>query len=267
MNNVIKKYIGVILSTILLIGMQSCQEKDSNINAGNVINYISQSVFEESDDGWYYYFIIETLKDGSRSYYEFNAVNLKHREIPNYVINGYNEDGNVVETMLPIPVSLYNGPDTKSDIKKISEFFNANSPNSVITIEDMKFLEVKTISKEIIMDCFNRAITSEPEQLGDYKNKQICNVIQESRSIDGYIWQVGYYLNYGNIKVFNIEIIYDDGTYLSDINNDKTKKIIDVIESMEIDIVNNQSFDIDLSKYQLDNDIDFTRLVRLINLI
>ena len=263
MNKLARLCICIVAIVVVVMSFHSCKLGSDNIDSA--INYTSQSVFHETDDGWYYYFIIEKVKNSSKTYYEFNAVNLKYREIPNYVINGYDENGNVVETMLPVPVSLYNGPETKNDIKKISKFFNTSCPDSILTLADMDTLDITAISKKTIVEYYNDALSSPLEQLGNYKDMQISNVVQESNSNDGYKWQVGYYLNYGNIKCFNIEIIYDDGTYLSDIDSAEAKATIEIIERIEEDVINSQSFNIDVSKYQVDIDIDFARLIRLIN--
>lgn len=254
-----------LLILALLLNLQSCTAQKNQENENADLNYTSQSFFEESSDGWYYYFIIEKVKNGDSTYCEFNAMNLKYREIPNYVINGYDEEGNVAETMLPIPVSLYNGPDTKKDIKKIAEYFNTHYIDSVITVDSLKDLNIETISKETVVEYFNNALNSPQEQLGKYKNMPICNVVQENENYDGYRWQIGYILNYGNIKCLNIELIYDNGEYLSDKESEEAKSISRIIDDIEDSIVDNQDFCIDVSTFDTEKGIDWQRLAKLLN--
>jgi len=104
------------------------------------------------------------------------------------------------------------------------------------------------IKKETLIDIFNRAYDKDPIEFGKYLNLPFVQV-ETSISNNGYIFQVGYYLEYGNIIKVNIEIIYDDGTYLSDLVKDKKasvhqKELFNKIKRVEEFILINQDFDI-----------------------
>jgi len=226
-------------------------------------SWTSRFYGEESEDGWYHIFYIETMKNDEYTYYFYNAYNLKYAQIPGYVHRGYS-GGEVVETMMPAVPGLHVSPNAaRYEFIDIADFFAQKKPTSEISVSYLDELDLKYISKEEIVRLFNCAINSDPEPEGSYWELPTSIICPEKNGTDGYRWQLSYYINYGNIQTVQIHLIYDDETYLSD-QRDRDPVLYEMIEQIEKKMIRTQKFDFHISDYPEKYAGDLQRLKDLI---
>ena len=255
----VKKIFGLSLCIILLLFSSGCNKEESIENDG--LSYVSKCVYVDKQDGWFDYFCIELSKkdktkssvDGNYEFnqdtnYIFDGINLKYQTIENHYIPIYDKTNKEVDKVdAPYP-SLSVSATYRDEIKRINTFFSNKKFTKKITVEDLKDLQLDKIDKETLVNLFNMAYEKDPIELGKYINLPSI-LVTSSISNNGYQFQVGYFAEYGNITKINIEVIYDDGTYLSDLisNGDSTneqEELYKKINSIENSVISNQNFDI-----------------------
>lgn len=235
-------------------------------------NFDSKYVVEEGEDGWLYFFCCNYSPKGTDTpdYYGYSAYNLKYKEIEGYVVPTYDEDGNIIDTAVPALPYLELNQDYAADIEKINTFFNTYRPTEPLTEEQTADLELEHLDKDKMTDLFNRTISSEKLPEGKYYYLSEANIVQEDTVLNGYRWQVGYFNGQGNILSIRIELIYADGTYLSDIAEegiaDETQLAVnDKIAEIEGKIMEEQIFSAEIAADDIDcGNIDFSRLAKLL---
>ena len=251
------KIIKIIIVSLLLVGCSKVSENDITAT------YVSKCVAKEKNDGWFEIFCIEPLKKdqnlkevknnyfyNDKTTYSFDGYNLKYKEIKDCYIPIYDKKGNEVGKVPTSVPSFATSKIYRDEIKEISSFFNTQKFKTKITLNDLEELKIKKIDKQELVNLFNEAFEKEPIEVGKFKNIPILNIIQ-SESSDDYIFQVGYYCEYGVIQKINIEVIFNNNTYLSDLVQKKNPKkeyinMQEDIETFEKYILENQ--DLDISK-------------------
>lgn len=254
-----KKAIIIILTLVFVVLISGCgvKEKEDNTYPG----FASNCSTIDKEDGWFYFFCIQypkidksikTVKnnyDKSSAYsYVFDGFNIKYKKLDGYYIKISDNSGNEVGQIEPAFPSLSVSETLRDEIKEISEYFNKKAFNKNIALKDIEDLNINTIDKEILVQMFNDAYNKEPIELGSYVDLPQAEIIF-SDEVDNYKYNIGYYIEYGNIIKINIDILYNDNTYLSDLikNNTASKEQIkeyDALKKIEENIIENQSFDI-----------------------
>ena len=110
----------VIVLVLVVVLMSGCNNNKS------LYKFDDKIYIEERDDGWYYVSNLAVGKDDSDYYfYEYDAYNLKYKNIDGYYIRIYDETtGEECEsatTVLPYMSLL---PEAEKDVKNISTYFN-----------------------------------------------------------------------------------------------------------------------------------------------
>lgn len=247
-----------MLVTIIGCGNYKQLKKVKNVESPA---FVSKCVVEEGTDQWFNYFCIELPKkdkekksvDGNYKFdntvaYTFDGINLKYKNLDDHYIPIYDNNNKEIDKVeAPYP-SLSVSTVYRDEIKTINKFFNEKKFSKKISIKDLIELELQKIKKETLINMFNMAYDKKPISLGKYINLPFVSILS-SVSDNGYIFQVGYYVEYGNVIKVNIEIIYDDGTYLSDLVANEgasiTQQNLDnKITKIEEFIILNQDFDI-----------------------
>lgn len=223
----------------------------------------------KGEDGWLHFFSCEYVKgEKTPTSYVYNAYNLKYKYLEDYKLKVYDENGDIIgETSSSLPYLILNEK-YWDDFMHFIEYFDKNKPESPLSIEETFDLEISVLDKEMIIDLFNCAIGADMLGEGKYYYLPEADIVLEDKQ-DGYSWQVAFFIVRGVIVDVNIELIYDNGSYLSDLvsrNEGDTEKnnVYDAVSNIEMEILNGQSFVVDSEAYEVLNTIDSDRLKLLL---
>ena len=238
-----------IMVPLVLVAMISCGVYlgvgiINKAKAQDVTNteYAQKSVYDEMDDGWIYTFEILYPNDDSERVYMFDGYNLKYKQLDGYYVPVVDSTTNKeIDRVIPEYITLSISEHSKKDIEEIVKYFNEKQFDNKITIKDLSSLNISTISKEYLVDIFNRTIDSklktEPGEY--YKSNFIGRVSVESSdsSMPGE-WQATYILNYGDVYNVDIEFIDQNGKYLDakqkeNTLSEKESELVSEIETLE----------------------------------
>lgn len=245
-----KKPIALVLLFILMLAGAGC-EQAKPVDSETEPNYIVKCVTRTAEDGWVYFFTYERNKEGAEekfSNYLYDAYNLKYKHLEGYDIPLVNKQtGEImqyIQTDLPY---LSANQQVNQDIAAISDFFQKHMFQAPISASDLEGLTLHHIEKSDVLSLFNQTIVSEDLPYGKYGKIPEATIIKEDSLLSGYMWQVGYFSSYGNIVVLDIELLYENDIYLSDLIKDgkateEQKKIQAKIEQVKAKILENQSF-------------------------
>lgn len=237
-------------------------------NQEKVNDYESQYMFdtkcavEEGEDGWVYYFCCDYDKgNDTPDVYYYEGHNLKYKSMEGYVIDMRDEDGTVIQSMEAPMVSLVYNEKYDEDMEAIEEYFEKNTPTDVISGDE---LQLTNLNGEHVIKLFNQAISSEKMKAGKYYNLP-ASAVEQEKAMDGYCWQVGYVLMYGQILSVDIELIYEGDIHLSDIvaageADENQEKLEAVICNIEDKIVEKQEFCVDNSEFERIKGVSGSRL-------
>lgn len=234
------------------------KDKDLNKYLDNENNDMKEFVrfprriaLKEKDDGWVCYFTMEYKKDDiDKPYaYEYNCENFKYPKLSDYIPHATDNDEFGIfhyEVLVNHPDYRYND-DYYNDRHNIYEYFKDKEFNKIITISDLDGLKLENISKEEVLELYNKAITS--ELIVKYGSNEKINCpshLNYSIKVENYVWLVGFINHFGHIKYVNIELMVDD-VYLSDLikENKATEeqiKIFEDIQKIEKHIIETQTF-------------------------
>ena len=245
-----KRYISLLLSiSLILLSFSACNKDISEEPIQEDDGYHAIGDIRELDDGWYVFVEYDfNIKDNLRvdRTVIFDVVNLKYTSLEDYSITVLNEKDEVIGHIAD-KVPYYSLNHKNDDTVKFIE-------NTLLNREDKPNLSISELSevednelftKADIVDTYNTAITNGELTFGKYGNISQSDTIFENE-LSGYKWQVSYFSLYGNISVINIELIYSNNRYLSDISKDdltdEQKELLDVINKIEDNIMKSQSF-------------------------
>lgn len=255
-----KKILMVIIFFIIMINIISLATNINNNKQKEIkINFIEKCSFKDLEDGWTYYVCLDyKTGDDSKTINNatFDGVNLKYSTLEDYYITVTDENNNVIDKISADLVSLSTGDKTSSDLLKINTFLESKHFNREITTEDLS-IDLDIVDKNIIVELYNDAFNKETLTAGKYMELSFSNALTSSYQ-DNYKFQIIYILNYGNIGKVNIEVIYEDGTYLSDKVNDNiaTKEELEFnnyIKEIENQILKNNTFKLKNMKKKFGN--------------
>ena len=266
--------VGIVCFTFVLIGKNNVSA-DEPTGSGFTV----KSQYDNLNDGWIYYFKIVYPETGGDKSYVFNGYNLKYKEMDGYSIPVVDrKTKEVVELIKPNYVSLINSEVHRQDLINIKDFFNEKQFDRKINVEDIKDLNFDVVSKEYLVDLFNKTIESSKErQDGKYANASffdIKTIDSTEKDLDGK-WQVAYILKNGDLYDVNIEFISSDGNYISDTQtmatkNNNDKSLFEEIEKIEDLLIKNQSLSLENnvvlssnenSKINLNKNVDLSNLL------
>lgn len=265
--------ISLLLVFFLLFCLTACNSSSKKKSSPPAFK--CKIAIKEKEDGWLHYFDYEYVnnKDGStdRSYV-YSGYNLKYKQIDGYVIPiTDSKTGKVIGTASSsLPYLLLNKT-LKPDLLAIDDFFTKKQFASPIRLSDLNGLSLQNIQKEDVLNLFNEAIGSEVMTSGKFLGLPEADIVQE-KPLNGYQWQVGFYIVAGNIVKVRIELIYDGKMYLSDLigtdkENKAKKDIYEKVKEIESKIINEQSFIVSgFEDLTIDN-IQFKRLYALLQKI
>lgn len=214
--------------------------------------FYHKSYGEWIDDEWYYFFQNISLDGKKVDTHFYDGCNLKHSTLDDYGVQIKNENGEIVEIMEDIPSLSISQKYTNNqreglEIVLIDEFFDKNKYNDVIIEEDLEDLKVYNIDKDILLRIFNKSIQQKfDNSMGKYIMGTCEYKTEEFK--DGYKWNIGLVTMSGYIKAIRLDIIYSDGSYLSDLVKENKadkhqKEIFNNFDKIEEYIVNEQKTD------------------------
>ena len=245
-----KRYISLLLSiSLILLSFSACKKNIPEEPIQKDDGYHAMSDIRELDDGWYvvveYNFCLKNNLRVGRTYY-FDAVNLKYTSLEEYSITITNEKDEVIGH---IPSTVPHFAQNQKNLPKVNyieDILLNREDKPSLSISELSEVEDNEIfTKADIVDTYNTAMANGELTFGKYDNLSSSDTISENE-LSGYKWQVGYFLSYGNIAAINIELIYSNDRYLSDIGKDELtndqKELLDVINQIEDNIMKSQSF-------------------------
>lgn len=255
-----------LILTFIFVGCGARKEESK-------YSFNQRSAILEKDDGWVYLYYCEFNKEKEdrieNPRYFFGGYNLKHKELDGYKMQILNEKTGKVEleAMASLPALLHNQKYVQ-ELDQINALLNEKKFTSAITEKEMT-LELKSFNKKEIVQLHNKAMEEGNLKEGHYFALPEADILQEDHTINGYRWQIGYLIMYGNIAKVEIELVYSDGTYLSDkaekgTATEEEMAIHKESKSIEAKILEQQKFDQLSGQTVSSNSIDWTRLSKLL---
>ena len=249
-----KKIIAIIMTIVMLCGC-SKQENVAEESDGSRFSFESQVAYRETEDGWLHYFIIETSKrPGNPTGYIYDAYNLKYDEVEGCVIEVMDEKTGVIESYMTTEVPyLTSDNEYDNDFSAVEEYFDNREPAEVIPESEFDELSLEKLDSRLVFELYNEAVSSEKLSDGEYYYLPEAHYADEYER-DGYRWQVGFFGVHGELIYVNIELIYNDEIYLSDVicdgtASDEQAKLAELISDIEESMVEKQLFEIEDSIY------------------
>lgn len=237
-----KRLIAIVLVVSIVFSLSACKKNETS-------GYEMKIATEMLDDGWFYYLYSEHIQgENAENFVQYGAYNLKHKKIEGYIIpikdSGSNEIVDYAESSLPY---LFLKPDEhfQKELTSVNEYL-CELELSPISNETLKKLNLTSVDDTHITKLFNQMIESPVEADGKYGDLPEADIVQEAL-IDGYQWQVGYFIASGNIKCVRIDVLINETEYLSDLYLSKKassdqEKLYEKIISLEESIIKQQNF-------------------------
>lgn len=267
-----KKFIAVMMFFVI-ITTTFCSCKNSTevvLDEG----YHAKGAVQECSNGWFMFFELGynlNQEIPTDEYVIVNAVNLKYKNLDDFKIRMIDsETKEVIETIQPEVSYCSMNPQYELILYNLEKTLLAREQNPDLTERELLNFEDNDIfNKKVIMDIYNTALKNGEMTFGKYGDLSESGLKSEDE-LSGYKWQVGYLLSYANIAALNIELIYSDGTYLSDITKEdmttNQKELFSIITKIENNIIRNQNFvDIGINSNLEIGNIKLSRLQNLLN--
>lgn len=259
-----KKIIIFALTVILVFSFSACSKETTN-------GYEVKISTEMRDDGWFYYLYNEqSLNSNVNGYVQYGAYNLKYKHIEGYDIPiKDSETGEILEyTKSSLPYLHITPNETlQKELNTLNEYLNEFERGKQLDERDLLHLNLTEITEADVVRQYNEMNSATVEKEGKYTHLPEASIEQDF-DLNGYQWQVGYFISFGNIKCVRIDIVIDKSNYLSDIYNrneatEQQKKIYENILRIEKEIINNQNFEVQIETQ--DDELYSTN--RLLNLL
>ena len=250
-----KKFIIIVLLlclAVLFFLFFNKKEKNNNVSYDENAwkKYAEKIGTYQTEDGWIYYFLINTLNNGKTTQNFYQGCSLKYSELDEYGITYEDGDTFTIKSYPTLAVSnkSKNGIKEKDEILTIDNYFNDKNFKREITEKDLDTLNLNNFSKKQVVKMYNLAyndsFTKDNFKLQGAKE---CYIISDLNK-DGYKINIGYLFQKRGIMALRIDLLYEDGTYLIDmINNgmasDNQIKLYNNFKKIEKDIIKNQNFD------------------------
>lgn len=226
--------------------------------------YAEKIAVVEGDNAWYYQFLINSFDDGENTQNFFTGCNLKYAKFKD--IEGYENIGNNNQyPSLAISDKSTNGV-TEEEVLLIDNYFDQKQFKKEITIKDLDELKLYNLDKGLIVDLFNKTYNSNFDKTISKFSIKGCS-IQSDEEKDGYKYNIGVMHLRRGIGAIRIDLLYNDGTYLSELVENKKasneqKEIYKNFQEIEEYIVENQEVNI-RDEFDLNKDV-YNRLFDII---
>lgn len=230
-----------------IITMSGCNEEKS------VPGFIDKFSYIEKENGWISELVIEESTVGDTKgelNFDFSGVNLKYKQLDGIYAPIIDKDGNEVQQIETNIPSYIHNQEIKDEVKAISAFLTKKQFREKISKEDLGELPLSYFPYEDIVTLVNNALEDKYADKGFGKyNISAHNCVQKKMKDDSII-QVSYSDVYGYIRVLNIEYIYANGTYLSDLvytgeATSQQNEAMKSINEIEKEIVDTQELNYD----------------------
>lgn len=255
----IKKIFLCIICTLFFL--TGCENKK---NGQQIPYFVDLTAFKELNDGWVAYLYIETLKKDVNKIESvdnidlnqiqsifFDVVNLKYNKLDDFYIPIKDENGKIVEKFY-VPQPSYVQSIYSDEMIKINNFLTAKKYNKEITIQDLEecqsiLFDDKILDKQVIVELYNDALKHDSEFQYKFLNVEEANTISNDL-IDGSRMQFSFIKNFSDLGICEIEYIYKDGTYLSDLvlehkANEQQIKLQKMLDEIEEELIISQKID------------------------
>ena len=233
-----KKIRIIFIICVMFCLLTGCSKQDSS-EEDFVPSFLDKYSVREMDDGWVYFLVInyEHKDDDEMSNIFLGGRNIKYKSIEG--MNGIplvDENGNTinyVSRVMPDLSDVYS-----AELQNIHDFLTEKKYTRTITTDDLNGLETNYIDKNLLVEMYNEALTSNPTfgKYGDFSDTCL-----QKKDVDGNIIQLSYVNQYGNLVAYNVEYIYTDGTYLSDHEDSSSKEIQAKIDAYEDEVLKSQN--------------------------
>ena len=244
------KFRYLLLCVALLCCASSCGK---NMNSTENVNFSfdTKEAHRITEDGWVYYSAVDycngsQLSEAKEISYDYGAYNLKYKVLKGYdkipivdkkskIVTGYADSS--------IPYLLLGKE--RDNLQLINDFINSSFFEDTITDDDVKNLDFSLLDQDLFLNLYNEMIVSEDISDGLFYNWKEADIVQGDL-IDGYKWQIGYYVRHGVLIDIQIEIIVTNGEQeinLSDLQAEDADDVYEKINEIENAIVKAQSFD------------------------
>lgn len=270
-----KKKLIYTIAVILFIGVgiaaffywKNGQSKSSEVG------FLQTTAVKEKEDGWVYFIYYTEVPDKPNDdySYDFDAYNIKHKRIEGYELEIIDSETNEVidKTTTSLPYLSLN-KQAREELDKVEKLLNEKQNQSDITNEELDKLELDIIQQEDVIELYNQLRNKENSSSFQYTYLPEADVIQEEHYLDGYIWQFGYFISQVAFEAVHIELIYEDGSYLSELcekneASEEQKELYEEVKEMEQYMKENQTLDMKKFKDKKIGEIEFTRLVSIFN--
>lgn len=267
-----KKFISIMVVCFVIITL-FCSCKDSKEIVSDE-GYHAKGAIQECSNGWFLFFELGynlNNKTPVDEYVIVNAVNLKYSKLDDFRISVIDpETKKEIDSIQPEVSYCSMNPQYKSILNNLEKALLEREQVPNLTENELSNFEENDIfNKKSVVNLYNAAIEKGEMTFGKYGDLSESGLKSEYE-LSGYKWQVGYFLSYANITALNIELIYSDGTYLSDIANEnmtaEQKELLSIIDQIENNIIYNQNFiDIGVESNLEIGDIKLSRLWNLLN--
>ena len=230
--------------------------------------YAEKIAIVEGENGWYYQWLISHLEGEEATKNFLIGCNLKYSSFAD--VPGYENENPREFPTLTNSSKTTNGVVESEEGDIIDNYFDEMQFNRAIDINDLDGLDLYNFDKSFIVDLYNKAYNSEYDKTISKFNLKGCSINSDEGSNDykdGYKYNIGVMHLRRGIGVIRIDLLYNDGTYLSDLVESGTasneqKGIYENFKKIEDYIVENQEVNI-RDVFDLDDEV----YIRLFNII
>lgn len=272
----------MLLITLLLVACAPAQDSAQGLEW----KFLRTNASEFSDDGWFFVFSYERVKEGvpepADSYhYTFGAINLRYRFAPEYVVKTVRETNKktYLESYAPGILYWFAGSDArKRDLELLETqiLIQDRSVEEMLSLDPNDY-EFEELDGDMFFRLMREALTGEKSKETakmSYGDKPSFAMLIEPAYVDGYRFQMAYHLNgMGCIRETYIDVIYQTGpgyadyVQLSDLveqgkADEKQQEAFALLQTIVHGLRETDDFLIGSEKYEkrVIGDIDFSRL-------
>lgn len=270
-----KKVASLLLSLVFLFILCACGNSEENEP-----QYTRQdkSAVLELSGGWVMYYERQEVYDANGSfnqaYCSLDGVNLKYQDLSDFNMRLIDKKTGEVTGSIPPAVHFFQMNKIYEDkITPINAALEMRPPTPDLTLDELQGQDISGLmfTLEDVVNVYNAAMANGVKEPGKYMNLSSANIVSEAM-LDGYQWQVGYFILSGQIAALDIELIYDDGSYLSDMDeatlSGSQKELKQVIGTITGNILRSGSLlDLGIDHSREVGQVQLSRLYKLLNSI
>lgn len=271
-----KKKLPIILCvfTILIICLCLFLPKDEEPTEQYTRN--DKCSIMELSSGWYLFCNYQEVYNSDNEieavYCYIDGINLKYQGISDFNVEIVDKStGEITGYITPAANAMCMSEEYKAVLDEITNYLKERTPAPNLTEDEINFVDTSGLLFNVkdIVKLYNMAMEQEVADFGKYMHISVSDIIKKP-ALGNYCWQVGYHILSGNIAAIEIEVIDDNGTYLSDKSEHtpEEQEIIDTIEKIEDNIIKEQSFiELGINHDTVMSDVDFSVLYTLLESI